>query len=147
MRRRNVLVFATTAVIGPIGGCLSATECDETSNHLYIENQRADPQEIAVQVLKETDGLFADRDWEAVFRDDIELPDGEHRIVEDVYDEYGTYRTVAEQRTGHDALYEREIADVDDCHDQSVTIGIADGRLDILQGVPDHLASETDSDS
>lgn len=143
MNRRKFLSAATAVGISGVGGCLSATECDDTSNHLYIENQLSAPQEVAVQVLKESDGFFADQEWTEIFREDVELPGEEYRVIEGIYDEHGTYRTVAERETDHETLSNRETSEVDDCHDQSITIGIADSRIDILHGVPDHLASAT----
>lgn len=147
MDRRKFLLSASTVGITGAGGCLSATACDEPSNHLYIENQLPGPQEIDVQVMKESGGFFADQTWTEIFREYVELSGEEYRIIEELYDEHGTYRTVAEQEIDHEVISNRETSDVDDCHDQSITIGISDRRIDILHGVPDHLPSETNSDS
>lgn len=147
MHRRNLLLSVSAAGIGSIGGCLSSTECDETSNHLYIENQLAEPQEIDIQVMQKSEGLFAAQEWTELFNEYIGLAGEEYQIVEGVYDEHGTYRTLAEQETGHEIVSEQETSDIDSCHDQNITVGIADDRIDILRGVPDHLASETEADS
>lgn len=141
-RRRFLFAASAVGVVGT-GGCLSATKCDETSNHLYIENQLPEPQEIDVQVTKESGRLFADREWTTVFHDSVDLSGEDHRVIEGIYDEHGTYRTAAERVSDHDTIYSRETSDVDSCRDQSITIGIADGRIDVLHGVPDRLASET----
>ncbi|WP_265110832.1 hypothetical protein [Halosolutus halophilus] len=147
MHRRTLLLSVSAAGIGCIGGCLGSTECDETSNHLYIENQLAEPQEMDIRVMQKSDGLVADQEWTGIFSEYIELAGEEYRIVEGVYDEHGTYRTLAEQETGHEIISEQETSDIDSCHDQNITVGIADSRIDILHGVPDHLASETETDS
>lgn len=147
MYRRRVLFSASAVGIVGSGGCLSATTCEETSNHLYIENQLPERREIDVQVTKESDGVFADQKWTRVFHESVELAGEEHRVFEGIYDEHGTYRTAAERVSNHDVIYNRETATVDACHDQSSTIAIADSRIDILHGIPDHLASETNPDA
>ena len=147
MYRREYLLTASTAGLIGVGGCLSSTACDETSNHLYVENQLSEPQEIDIQVMRESNGLLSDRKWTEIFRESVKLPEGEYRVIEETYDEHGRYRTQAEWERGHDIIVERELSDVDSCHDRSVTITIAEDRIDILHGIPDHLTSETDSDS
>lgn len=95
--------------------------------------------------MKESDRLFADQQWIEVFHENVELSGESYRVIKDIYDEHGTYRTAAEQERNHDIISERETSDIDDCHDQSLTIGIAVSRIDILHGIPDHLSSETNS--
>lgn len=145
MDRRKFLLSASTVGIIGTGGCLSATECDETSNHLYIENQLPEPQELDVQVVKKSDELFSDQQWNEVFHESVELSGESHRVIEGIYDEHGTYRTAAEQQRNHEILVNRETSDIADCHGQSLTIGIADSRIDILHGIPDHISPETNS--
>jgi len=145
MHRRKFFLSASAVGIVGVGSCLSATECDEPSNHLYVENQLPEPQEVAVQVLRKSDSVFADQQWTETFQESIELSGESYRVVEGIYDEHGTYRTVAERERNHDTIYNRETVDVTDCHGQSFTIGIADSRIDMFRGVPDHLSPGTDS--
>ncbi|MDS0474822.1 hypothetical protein [Natrinema sp. 1APR25-10V2] len=146
MERRTFLVSVTASGVATSSGCLSSNECGESSNHLYIENQRPNAKEVDIRVLRESDGIFNDGDWEDVFLETVEIPGEAHSIIESVYDAYGTYRTEAECQFDHTVRSDRQISEIDDCDDQVVTIGIGDEIVTILSGRPDHLSSENGSD-
>lgn len=126
-------------------GCLSSNGCDESSNHLYIENQLSDRQEVDILVFKKSDGILNGNEWTNVLLETIEIPGKTHRVVEGVYDEYGTYRTEAESRFDRTVRSDQQRTEIDECDDQVVTIGIGDTIVTILNGVPDHLSSDNSS--
>lgn len=147
MERRHFLLSVTASGISSVSGCLSSNACDKSSNHLYIENQLSDTQEVDVRVFKKTDGLLTDGEWTDILLETVEIAGETHRVIEDVYDEYGTYQTEAECQFDHNFLSDQEISEIDKCDGQVTTIGIGENIVTILSGLPDHLSSENSSDT
>jgi len=142
MNRRG---FCSLVAVGStnIAGCLDKDVCDETSNHLHVENYLSEPQTVSVRVYRLNERIFADAGWGQKLSETIELP-GERRLtLEQVYDTHGMYRTEAE----HKERLEQNRSRIDDCKDQVVTIGIGDGVHYIGNGRPDELLPEAESDS
>ncbi|WP_136350948.1 hypothetical protein [Natronorubrum bangense] len=143
MNRRRF--FLSSGVIGITGvaGCLDEDVCDKTSNHLYVENYLSESQTVRVRVYRLKERMFADTEWEQTFSETIELPGERRSTIEQIYDTHGTYRTEAE----HEERLEQNRSEVDDCEDRVVTIGIGDGAHSIMNGRPDELLPEAESDS
>ncbi|SER12909.1 hypothetical protein [Natrinema salaciae] len=146
MERREFLFTAAAPGIAAASGCLRSNNCDESSNHLYVENQRSDTQTVDIRVFKEGDGLLNDGEWTNVLLETIEIPGETYQVVESVYDAYGTYRTEAECQFDHTVRSDQQISAVDSCDGQVVTIGIGNNIVTILNGIPDHLSSENRSE-
>ena len=143
MNRRRYLLSSSTIGIAGIAGCLNEEVCDETSNHLYVENNLSEPQLVTVRVYRLHERLLRDNRWVQLFSDTLEVP-GERRLtIEQLYDTQGMYRTEAE----HNQRLEQNRSEIDDCEDQVVTIGIGDGLHSIMNGRPDELLPEADSNS
>lgn len=138
-RRRLLLSLSTVGLVGT-AGCVEATECTETSNHLFVENHLPDPQEIDIRVLRETEGIISDDGWSVTLSETVEIPGETHEIIEEVYDQLGNYRT----EVSHNSHLEQNSSEVDECSDRVVTIGIGDGVVSIINGRPERLASAAD---
>lgn len=146
MDRRTFVSAVATFGTACAAGCLGSTACDESSNHLYIENALADEQAIDVRVRKASEGLLADGDWTDVYDERVDLPGKTHRVVEGLYDEHGTYRTVAECRFDELRRGAEQRSEIDRCQEQSVAIGIGQALVTIVNGPPDRLRSGNDSE-
>lgn len=147
MDRRKFLLSVTGSGFATTSGCLTSSDCDESSNHLYIENQTSDVQRVDIRVFKKSDELIDNGEWTDVFLETIEITGETHRIVEGVYDEYGTYRTEAECRFDQTVRFDQQLSEITECDGQNVTVGIGDKIVTILSGIPDHLSSENNFDS
>jgi len=144
MKRRKFLTCGAASTIATVSGCLGSDSCDESSNHLYIENQQSTEQKIDVRVFKQSDGIWSDSEWSNILLETFDIPSNTHRVVEEVYDEHGTYRTEAECQFDQGVRSEQQRSEVDNCDGQVVTIGIGENIVTILNGLPDHLASDND---
>jgi len=145
MRRRSVLASVGVALSFGTTGCLGSHNCDQSSNYLYIENQQSTRQKIDVRVFKQSDGFWSDSDWSNILVETFDIPSNTHRVVESVYDEHGTYRTEAECQFDNVVRSDQQRSDVDNCDGQVATIGIGENIVTILNGKPDHLASNNGS--
>lgn len=141
MNRRQLLL--STSLFGGISaaGCLSNSDCTESSNHLYLENYASETQAIDVEVFRQSERLLHDGQWTSVLSETIEVPSQRRTTLERVYDTIGTYRTAVQ----HEQRFEEDQTDIDQCDDQVITVGITDSMLSILTGRPDELLPEANT--
>lgn len=141
MKRRELLAPAVSVGMASVSGCLSSSDCSESTHDLYIENRLSEDYEVDIRVWKEYDGLLdLDNDgWRDVFRETVEISGDAHRVVSGVYNEYGVYRTEAHCEVSQAVTVDYRVSNIDECDGQGVTIAIADSAVAIRSGRPDRL--------